>query len=63
MILIDRPINIINSGSRDNISAIVAKLPGAVIGDESLGGVVERRKQREITQQQQQAQIPENTKN
>jgi hypothetical protein len=33
-------------GSKDNISALVVKLPGAVIGPASLGGVARRREQR-----------------
>lgn len=36
----------LNKGSRDNISAVVVKLPGAVVGDSSLGGVLGRRQKR-----------------
>lgn len=42
-------------GSKDNISAVVAKLPGAVIGDEINGGVDARRKARQLAQQAQEA--------
>ena len=35
------------AGSKDNISCIVAHLPGVYIGDPSLGGVLARRDKRE----------------
>jgi len=36
----------LDKGSKDNISTILVKLPGCVIGPESNGGVDGRRKQR-----------------
>jgi hypothetical protein len=37
-----------STGSKDNISSILVRLPGAVIGPESNGGVDGRRKQRGV---------------
>lgn len=50
----------LNKGSRDNISAIVVKLPGASLGPAGLGGVQKRREEREakeIEKKQQEDQI------
>jgi serine/threonine protein phosphatase PrpC len=46
-------------GSKDNISAVVVKLPGANIGPASNGGVTKRREQRERQQDQNQGQVNE----
>ncbi len=35
------------SGSKDNISCVVVKLPGLVVGAAELGGVLKRREARE----------------
>mmetsp|Transcript_27472 Transcript_27472/g.27696 ORF Transcript_27472/g.27696 Transcript_27472/m.27696 type:complete len:334 (+) Transcript_27472:81-1082(+) len=37
----------LNKGSRDNISAVIMKLPGATLGDMSVGGVRQRRANRD----------------
>lgn len=44
----------LDKGSKDNISAVVAKLPGAKLGPVSNGGVDARRAQRQKLRQQQQ---------
>ena len=40
----------LDKGSKDNISCIVAHLPGVVLGNPSLGGVIRRRADREKLQ-------------
>lgn len=42
------------AGSKDNISATVVKLPGAVLGPPANGGVERRRQQRLLSQKTQQ---------